>query len=569
MSAQAIDPVTLEVVRNKLESVSNEMQFTLLHCAFSPLVKEGMDCSAALFTPGGEVLAQATAIPVHLGTMVPAVTSILNEFPGASMKPEEAFILNDPFRGGSHLPDITILMPVHADGKLLAYCVTTVHHQDVGGMAIGSLPSSATEVFQEGLRIPPLRFAQHGEVNETLEKLLRINSRTPDALMGDLHAQLSACKVAERRLTELSEKYGFDLLQSVFAELLNRSEAMTRASIRKLPQGEFTCSDWLDNDGVDLDRRIPLTVKVTVDGDRIHYDFTGCSPQVKGPINCVPAGARAAVNYSTRALTDPTIPTNGGCFRPISLHLPEGSIVNPQAPAAVNARLVTIKRLCAIIVGAFADAIPERVPAMPGNVLAVLTFGGRRENGTTFMASELIASGAGASYDADGVDCVQTDGSNSMNLPVEALMMDAPIRINQFGLRSDSGGKGKHRGGLGVRREYEFLVDDVRVVYRGERHYTQAAGSMGGGPGASARATIIRTDGTKIEIRSKAMLVVGKGDRLIVETAGGGGYGSARARNRAAREEDIQNGKVSPPRTKAAADTNGSHSQIQPQQVPA
>lgn len=545
MSAQAIDPVTLEVVRNKLESISNEMQFTLLHCAFSPLVKEGMDCSAALFTAAGEVLAQATAIPVHLGTMVPAVTSILTDFPGASMKPGQAFILNDPYCGGSHLPDVTILMPMHAHGKLLAYCVTTVHHQDVGGMAIGSLPSSATEVFQEGLRIPPLRFAENGRVDETLEKLLRMNSRTPDALMGDLHAQLSSCKVAERRLTELAEKYGAELLQRIFAELLDRSEAMTRAAIRKLPQGEFACSDWLDNDGVDLDRRIPLKVKVTVDGDCIHYDFTGCSPQVKGPINCVPAGARAAVNYSTRALTDPTIPTNGGCFRPITLHVPEGSIVNPRPPAAVNARLVTIKRLCAIIVGAFAEAMPDRVPAMPGNVLAVLTFGGRRDDGKSFMVSELIASGAGASHSADGVDCVQTDGSNSMNLPVEALMMDAPIRINEFGLRRDSGGEGKYRGGLGVRREYEFLADDIRMVYRGERHYTQAAGSLGGGPGASARATIIRANGAKVEIQSKAMLVVGKGDRLIVETAGGGGYGNERARSKSAHEDDIRNGKVS------------------------
>jgi N-methylhydantoinase B len=544
MSGATIDPITLEVVRNKLESISNEMQFTLLHCAFSPLVKEGMDCSAALFTPQGEVLAQATAIPVHLGTMVPAVTSILREYPPERMREGRSYILNDPYCGGSHLPDITILMPAYAAGRILAYCVTTVHHQDVGGMAIGSLPSAATEVFQEGLRLPPLEFADGGQVDEALEKILRLNSRTPDALMGDLHAQLSACKVAERRLGELAAKYGEASLGPLFAELLDRSEKLTRAAIRALPQGTFRCSDWLDNDGVELDKRIPIAVAVTVDGDTIHYDFTGCSPQVRGPINCVPAGARAAVNYSTRALTDPAIPTNGGCFRPISLTLPEGSIVNPAPPAAVNARLVTIKRLCAVIVAAFAEVMPEKVPAMPGNVLTVLTFGGRRANGTPFMVSELIAAGSGASYGADGVDCVQTDGSNSMNLPVEALMMEAPIKVRRFTLRTDSGGAGKYRGGLGVYREYEFLVDDVRIGYRGERHYTQAAGSQGGHPGASSRACIVRADGTSEPIRSKAMLVAGKGDRLIVETAGAGGYGDPRLRDAAARESDVENRKV-------------------------
>lgn len=412
-------------------------------------------------------------------------------------------------------------------------------------MAIGSLPSAAIEIFQEGLRIPPLLFARGERVDPALEKLLRLNTRTPDALMGDLHAQLSACKVAERRVVELVAKYGADTIEALFAELLDRSERMTREAIRRLPQGRFHCADFLDNDGIDLERRIPIGVTVTVDGSSIHFDFSDCSPQVKGPINCVPAGARAAVNYATRALTDPAIPTNGGCFRPITLFLPEGSIVNPRAPAAVNARLVTIKRLCALIVGAFADALPDRVPAMPGNVLTVLTFGGRRPDGSPFMVSELVAAGSGASHDADGVDCVQTDGSNSMNLPAESLMMEAPIRIRDFSLRPDSGGDGRFRGGLGVRREYEFLVDDVRVVYRGERHHTRAAGSMGGGAGAAARATLHRADGSEIAIESKSMLVVQRGDRLVVETAGGGGFGEAGRRDPAARRRDLADGKVS------------------------
>lgn len=543
-SERALDPITLEVVRNKLESIAEEMQFTLLHCAFSPLVKEGMDCSAALFTPPGEVLAQATAIPVHLGTMVPAVASILRDHPASTMVEGDTFILNDPYCGGSHLPDITILMPAFVGGQVLAYCVTTVHHQDVGGMAIGSLPSAATEIFQEGLRLPPLHFARGGTVDVTLERILRMNSRTPDALMGDLHAQLSACQVAERRVKELAARLGADDLEAIFAELLDRSERMTREAIQRLPQGTFTSSDWLDNDGIDLDRRIPITVSVTVKGDSIHYDFTGCSQQVKGPINCVPAGARAAVNYSTRALTDPSIPTNGGCFRPVTLFAPEGSIVNPNPPAATNARLVVIKRLCAVIVGAFAEAMPDRVPAMPGNVLTLLAFGGRRPDGTQFMVSELIAAGAGGGPRADGTDCVQTDGSNSMNLPVEALMLDAPIRVQRFSLRSGSGGAGEFRGGLGVQREYEFLVDDVRVVYRGERHYTPAPGLLGGGAGAPSRAVLRRADGCEEPIRSKGMFIANRGDVLVIETPGGGGYGDPARRAPAALQRDVDNRKI-------------------------
>lgn len=539
-----LDPITLEVIRNKLESISDEMQFTLLQCAFSPLVKEGMDCSAALFTPKGETLAQATAIPVHLGTMTPALLAILKAYPVEQMVPDDAYILNDPYLGGSHLPDVTIAMPAFAEGKLVALCVTTVHHQDVGGMSIGSLPSNATDVYQEGLRIPPLKLIEGGVFNETLRAILFQNSRTPEAFLGDIHAQLSACTVAKRRLADMAAKYSVSYLSRTFDELLDRSERMTRDALLKIPQGEFRCSDFLDNDGVDLDRRIPITVAVKVAEGAVHYDFTGCSAQVKGPVNCVPAGVYAAVYYATRALVNADIPTNGGCFRPITMTLPEGSIVNPRSPAAVNSRLATIKRLCSVIVGAFAEAMPESVPAAPGNVLTALTFGGVRPDGSRFMLSELIAAGSGASIRADGVDCVQTDGSNSMNQPVEALMMDAPIRVRRLALRADSGGVGQHRGGLGVLREYEFLTDDVKFTYRGERHYSQAKGSAGGGDGASARATLYRASGEVEQLPSKCMRVLNKGDRLRLETAGGGGFGPARQRAAELVAADLDNRKV-------------------------
>ncbi len=541
---RGVDPVTLEVVRNKLEGIANEMQTTLLHSAFSPIVKEGMDCSAALFTADGQTIAQATAIPIHLATMIPALAAVVRKYPVNGMAEGDVYILNDPYSGGTHLPDITLFIPVLAEGRVVGFSVTTVHHQDMGGMAPGSIPTDATEIYQEGLRIPPLKYMERGVVNETLEAMLRLNIRLADTFMGDLNAQLSACMVGARRLRELCGGYGAGLVEALFGLLLDRSEKMTRAALRALPAGTYRYVDWLDNDGVDLDRRVRIEVAVTVGDGAIHFDFTGSSPQVRGPINCVPSGAQAAAYYAVRALTDAQIPTNGGCFRPVTLHLPEGSIVNPRAPAAVNARTATIKRICGAMIGAFADAVPERVPAASAGLSVMLAFGGRRADGSPFILSELVCGGTGASKSADGVDCLQTDGSNSMNQPIEALCVDAPIRIRRFALRPDSGGAGRQRGGLGVVREYEFLADEIRFTFRGERHFTAARGYGGGGDGAMSLATLYRADG-RIEQLSKCVTTVSSGDRLVLETAGGAGYGDPHARPRAALAADVANHKVS------------------------
>ena len=542
----AIDPISLEVVRNKLEGIANEMQTTLLHSAFSPIVKEGMDCSAALFTADGQTIAQATAIPIHLATMIPALHAVLARYPIATMQPGDVYLLNDPYCGGTHLPDITLFIPVYAERRAVAFSVATVHHQDVGGMAPGSIPTNATEIYQEGLRIPPLKYREAGKVNETLEQILRYNIRLPDTFMGDLHAQLAACNVGARRLAELCRTYGVDMVSRCFELLLDRSEAMTRAALRKLPEGTFRYVDYLDNDGVDLERRVRIEVAVTVNDGAIHFDFTGTDRQLRGPLNCVPSGAQAAAYYAVRALTDAQIPTNGGCFRPVTLHLPEGSLVNPMPPAPVNARTATIKRICGMMVSALAEAVPERVPAASAGLSVMLAFGGRRADGSPFIVSELIAAGTGASQHSDGVDCLQTDGSNSMNLPIEALGIEAPIRVLRFGLRADSGGAGRRRGGLGVIKEYEFLADDIRLTYRGERHFTAARGSLGGSAGAMSVATIYRADGRVETIASKTVTSVSRGDRLLVETAGGGGFGDPRERASQALADDLSNRKVTP-----------------------
>ncbi|HVM78447.1 MAG TPA: hydantoinase B/oxoprolinase family protein [Stellaceae bacterium] len=542
----ALDPITVEVVRHKLEGIANEMQSTLLRSSFSPIVKEGLDASASIFTPDGTTLAQSCSIPIHLATLIPAVAEVLKRFPIDAMEEGDTFTLNDPYAGGTHLPDIAVIMPVFHRGKVIALSGAMTHHQDVGGMSAGSVPTNATEIYQEGLRIPPLKLRDRGVFNETLVQLLRQNVRIPDTVMGDLNAQVAACTVAARRLGEVAERYGHNQLAAIFDELLLRSETMTRKAIRAIPDGVYRCVDYLDNDGIDLDKPIRIEVAAIVKDGTITFDFEGTSPQVRGPLNCVPSGSLAAACFAVRALTDPRIPTNGGCFRPVELRLPKGTIVNPEEPAPVNARTSTIKRITTCMIGALAPVLPDKVPASSAGELLVLAFGGKRRDGARYVVGELIAGGSGAGKDCDGVDVVETDATNCMNLPAEAMEMEAPIRIHRVALRRDSGGAGKFRGGLGTVREYEILADEVSFSHRGERHFSAAPGLAGGGEGAKARSVIRRADGRLEEIPSKIVTTLRKGDRVVVETAGGGGYGDARKRPAARVEADVRDGKLSP-----------------------
>jgi N-methylhydantoinase B len=541
----ALDPVTVEVVRNKLDGIANEMELTLLKSSCSPIVKEGLDASASLFTLQGETLAQAVAIPIHLATLIPCVARILAEFPLETMREGDLYCMNDPYLGGTHLPDIAVIMPVFARGRPLAFSAAMTHHQDVGGMTPGSVPTHATEVFQEGIRLPPLKLREGDTFNETLLRILRRNVRIPETFEGDLMAQVAACSVGARRLAALAESYGDNHLAAIFADLLDRSEAMTRAVLRSLPNGTYRAVDFLDNDGVDLDRRIRIEVAVTVDDNGMTIDFAGSSPQVRGPFNAVPSGSLAAACYVVRAITDPTIPTNGGCFRPIALRLPEGSIVNPKEPAPVNARTATIKRIAGTILKALAHAAPDRVPADSGGELLVLAFGGERSDGTRYVTGELVAGGSGASAGKDGVDVIETDATNCMNLPAEALELDAPIRVHRVALRRDSGGAGAQRGGLGTVREYEVLHGEVRFTHRGERHFIAPRGRAGGGDGAMARTVIHRAGGGEEVVPSKIVTTLHAGDRVVFETAGGGGYGDPAGRDPTQVHADLADGKIS------------------------
>ena len=555
----ATDPVLLEVIRYRLESIVEEMQWSLIRGSFSPVVKEALDASCSLFDAEGTVIAQSRSNPSHLGSLVFSVRSILAQYPVSSMKDGDVFIMNDPYLGGTHLPDIALVMPLVIDGRVVAMSASMAHQVDVGGIMAGSVPTHATEIFHEGLRLPALRLMHRGVIDDGLLRLIRQNVRLPDTLQGDLNAQLAAGKIALRRLAETGARYGWPQLTALFAELLDRSEAMTRKALAALPAGTYHYVDFLDNDGIDLDRRIRIEVAVTLDGKGdVSFDFEGTSPQVRGPLNIVPSGVHSAAFYGVRAITDPAIPTNGGCFRPVTVKLPPRSLVNPDAPAPVNGRTPVMKRIASCIVGALAQVLPERFPAASAASVLVLAFGGEwpREPGTAgaadgrpapgrrFVVTDLINGGSGAALGHDGIDGIATDMTNGMSLNAEVLELEAPIRLLRCAIRPDSGGAGTFRGGCGLEREYLVLHGPVSISHRGERHYAQAPGLAGGGDGALATSEIVRVDGRVETVPSKGMLVLQAGDRLRVFTPGGGGYGPSGQRSAEAVADDLRSGKV-------------------------
>ena len=543
----ALDPVTIEVVRNKLDSISNEMQLKLIRSSFSPLVKEGLDAAASLFTLNGEVLSQALSIPGHLSATVPCVETLLEWFPIDEAEEGDIYVMNDPYMGGTHTPDIAMMVPVFHDGRPIALSCTITHHQDIGGMVPGSLPTNATDIFQEGLRIPPLKLRAAGVENTTLTSIIKRNVRFPDMLIGDLNAQIAACTIGVRRLKALAEEQGEELLSAIFDDLLVRSERMTRAAIAAIPDGTYRYVDYCDNDGVDLDRRIRIELAVTVDGDALTVDFTGTDKQLRGPVNCVPSATLSGVMFAVRAVTGAEIHSNGGCFRPVRLVLPKGSFVNPTEPAPVNSRTAAIKRIAGAMLGALRPVLEGRIPADSAGELLVLIFSGKRKNGNAFITGELLCGGSGASDGADGVDVIDTDNTNCMNIPVEAIELDAPIRVTRSMLRTGSGGVGRYRGGLGLVREYEILEGPISFTHRGERHFHPAQGWSGGDCGAPAKSVIVRADGGREEIPSKLVGELFAGDRLVIETAGGGGFGPASERVPAQIDLDLRNGKVAEP----------------------
>lgn len=534
------DPILIDVIRYKLEGVADEMQTSLVRSSYSPIVKEAQDASCCLFDADGEVIAQSRSNPSHLGSLAAMIESVLEQYPAREMEEGDIYLFNDPYLGGTHLPDLAVFTPVVAEGRTIAITGAMAHHMDVGGMLAGSIPTNATDIFQEGLRLPPVKLAERGEMNRMILSIIRRNVRMPDVLEGDLGAQISACRIAERGIGAMAAEYGAVTVEAAFAELLDRSERMTRKALSELPQGTFSYRDTLDNDGIDLDQPIEICVAATIAEGTITFDFTGSSPQVKGPLNIVPCGVRSSAYYGVRAITDPAIPTNGGCFRCVELVLPEGSVVNPAEPAPVNGRTAVMKRIASCLIGALAQALPERFPAGSAASVLVMSFAGNWPDGRPFVQGELVNGGAGAGLGHDGVSAIATDMTNGRGIPAEAIEMEAPLRCWQAALRLGSGGEGQWNGGLGIVREYEILADEVRFSHRGERHFSTAKGIQGGADGAPALSVITHADGSTEEV-SKAVRELRKGDRLKVQTPGGGGYGRVEERDPNLKDRDVAN----------------------------
>jgi N-methylhydantoinase B/oxoprolinase/acetone carboxylase alpha subunit len=550
-----LDPVTVEVIRNKLEGIADEMEITLLKSSHSTIVKEALDASAAIFDAAGNQLAQAIASPIHLGMILPAVQRFVELFPPEAMHEGDVYVLNDPFDGGTHLPDLVMAMPIMVEDAPIGLAVAITHHQEMGGRSAGSTPMDATEIFQEGLRIPPLKLYDRGEPNATFFAMLERNVRIPAVVRGDLDGQLAACVTGARGVRLLAAHHGVRPLLRYMDELLRRAEEMTRAAIARIPDGTYHFVDYLDHDGFDLDHRIRIEVTIRVDGSELLVDLSGSERQVRGPINCVPASTLAAIYYVVKVITDPSIPNNAGCYRPVHAHLPAGSIVNADPPAAVNARAVVVRRIVDAMLGALAPALPDRIPSASSGHPLVCSMGGvDPATGRAFVTSEVGTGGMGARPGKDGVDCIQTDTSNAQNVPVEALELEFPLRVGYFRLRTESGGPGRFRGGLGFEKSFQALRGAVGVSHRGERHLTAPWGLFGGGAGATAKSRLVRADGTVELFPSKAELRLQPGDWLEVWTTGGGGHGDPLERDAELVLADVLDRKVS---TQQAADAYG------------
>ena len=517
------DPIELELFRHLLASIADEMGVVLRKTAYSANIKERRDYSCAIYDAAGETVAMGDHMPVHLGAMPMSVAEAIRAF---TFSPGDVVILNDPFRGGTHLPDITAVSAVFlGSGKRPSYYVANRgHHADVGGMSPGSMPL-ATEIYQEGIRIPPILLIRRGEIDRPLANLILANVRTPVEREGDLLAQWMAIRRGEARLGELAARYGLAKLRTNVRALQDYSERRMRAAISRLRAGRYRFDDLLDGDGVD-DRPIKIAVSLTIRGGCAIVDFTGSSPQVRGSVNANRAIAVSATAYVFRCLLSGEVPFNAGLLRPLEIVAPEGTIVNAQAPAAMAAGNVeTSQRITDAVLGALAQAAPGAIPAASSGTMNNLTFGGWDAiRGRPFAYYETIAGGMGASSRFDGWSAVHTHMTNSWNTPIEAFEHQYPVRVRRYRIRANSGGAGLHRGGEGIVREFEFLAPCEATILS-DRRARGPYGLQGGEPGQPGRNELIRGS-RRTALAAKTSVDLLAGDVLRIETPGGGGYGA-------------------------------------------
>lgn len=529
------DTVLVEVIGSALSTIVEEMGGTLVRAAYSTNIKERRDCTAGLFDASGHGIAQDEGgSPLHLGSLMGIVDGILARYPLEEIAEGDTFIGNDPYSGGgSHLPDIVLATPIFIDGVLTAWAANLAHHADFGDRG-------HAHIFQEGLRIPPVRLIRAGVLQQEMLNLILLNCQVPHERQADLRAQQAANRLACQRYKDLCDRYGREVMVAAAAELLDYTERRTRAAIGNMPDGVYTFTDKFDCP--ELDNELELQIRITVSGEEILFDFDGNPPQVRASVNVVWTALYASVYYSLKSLIDADIVPNAGLYRPIRIEAPKGSIINCQEPAAVNGRSETCQRIVDLIHGALAEAVPERVTAASNGANTGVHFSGKNSRtGNEFVYLETIGGGCGARATKDGLDGVQVHMTNTSNLPVESLEAEYPLVIEAYELIQDSGGAGHHRGGLGIRRAVRVEDPDIHFWLDTSRQKSQPWGLDGGLPGASAKA-VLNPEARPID---HGYTVLQPGDRVAIETAGAGGYGSPALREAEQVARDLAEQKIS------------------------
>lgn len=514
--------IELEIYKHRFQAIAEEMGVTLCRSAYSSNIKERRDFSCAIFDARGQAVAQAEHLPVHLGSMPMSVQAALERL---SLEPGDSVLLNDPFAGGTHLPDITMVDPVFVPGhdRPAFYVANRAHHADVGGMTPGSMPL-AGDIFAEGLRIPPLKWRKRGVIDADLLSLILNNVRTPDEREGDLLAQQAANRIGMQRLIELCETRGSAIVLAQADSLQTYAERMLREVLSTVPDGTYTFTDYLEDDGRGT-QNLRLSLSLTIQGDRAEVDFTGTGPQTRGCVNTILAVTVSSVLYAFRCLLDADVPSNAGLLRPLTIIAPEGSLVNARFPSAVvGGNVETSQRLVDVLFGALAQALPDKIPAASCGSMNNLIIGGITPAGKPFAYYETIGGGMGARPHSDGLSGIHTHMTNTLNTPVEALELSFPFRVRAYHLRPGSGGAGLHQGGNGLVREIE-LLSDAEVTLLTERRVLAPYGLQGGEPGQTGRNLLIQPDQAPSELPGKASLSAQAGDRIRLETPGGGGWG--------------------------------------------
>ena len=542
--AALVDPIQAEVMARYLLATSEEMAATLMRTAFSPNIKERGDCSTAIFDRHGEITALAHRIPMHLGSMVGAVAEILKRYGPDEIRPGDMFMANDPYNGGgTHLPDINIIAPVFVEGRIVAFVANIAHHADVGGMVPGSEAAICTSIFQEGIRIPPVRIMLEGKINRDVLDLVLLNSRTPEERVGDLQAQFAANVVGTRSVEALFKRYGVDATERTVAAYMDFTERRFAAAINRLPAGVYTAEDCIDGDTEGTLAKI--RVKLTIGNGKLVFDFTGTDAQIKSSRN-IPSRAVLATIYTvSQCLLDPGVPANAGYYRTIEAKGPPGTVVDPVSPAAIGCRSVSCAVLGDVIAAVLTQAMPDKALAGSGPHHLFIFSGTNPRTGAYFVDYETMAGGMGARANRDGMDAVRVHASGASNLPIEALEHTYPLRIERYALWDNSAGAGKYRGGMGVTRDYRVLADDIVVSLSSERQHVAAAGIEGGKDGAKGEFIFNPGQTNERKLPSAAAdIPLPRGSVLRINTPAGGGYGAAVERDAKSMERDVREKRI-------------------------